>query len=413
MTSSSESRRTRSANGRSSIFHGSDGRWHGMVSMGTGPDGRPVRRHVKGPTKAVVTSKVRQLEKAREEGTGPTMSSRITLAAYLEDWINTRVALQQVRPKTVEGYRTDLRRIAATIGQVRLDKLSPINIEYLWSAMVADRVLASVQHAKRTLDAALSDAVDKGLIPRNPVRLAATPRYSPSAIQPYSLEEMAALLDAARGKRNAVRWTLALALGLRRGEVLGLRWSDIDLDAGTLTVRRQLQRIPWEHGCSDPSACGRAVDCPSRFGGGLRVSEPKSVAGNRTLAMPTSLTAELCEHRAAQAAERSAAPAWADGDWVLCDAVGRPLDPRNDVRSFKKLCRLAGVPERRLHDLRHSAATALLLADVDLATAGAMLGHSRVDMTARYTHVLADRKRVAADRMEGVLFGRPDPAPEL
>jgi len=85
--------------------------------------------------------------------------------------------------------------------------------------------------------------------------------------------------------------------------------------------------------------------------------------------------------------------------------LGLPVDPRNDVRAFTRLCRAAGVPERRLHDLRHSAATALLLADVDLATAGAMLGHSRVDMTRRYTHVLADRKRVAADRMSDVLFG--------
>jgi integrase len=272
--------------------------------------------------------------------------------------------------------------------------------------MVADGVLASVQHCKRTLDAALSDAVDQGLIGRNPVSLATTPRYSPRLIQPYSLDQMAALLSAACGSRNAVRWTLALALGLRRGEALGLSWSDIDVDAGTLTVRRQLQRVPWEHGCADPAACGRAPSCPHRFGGGLRSSEPKSDAGQRTLAMPDPLIVELRAHRAAQAAERLAAPVWADGDWVLTNEIGQPLDPRTDGRVFKALCRKAGVPERRLHDLRHSAATALLLADVDLATAGQVLGHSRVEMTARYSHVLADRKRVAANRMAGVLFGR-------
>ncbi len=127
--------------------------------------------------------------------------------------------------------------------------------------------------------------------------------------------------------------------------------------------------------------------------------------------MPHPLTAELRAHRVAQAAERLAAPAWAEGDWVLATELGLPIDPRNDVRTFKRLCRAAGVPERRLHDLRHSAATALLLADVDLATAGAMLGHSRVDMTRRYTHVLADRKRVAADRMSDVLFGPQTDAP--
>jgi integrase len=124
--------------------------------------------------------------------------------------------------------------------------------------------------------------------------------------------------------------------------------------------------------------------------------------------MPHLLTAELRAHRVAQAAKRLAAPAWADGDWVLATELGLPIDPRNDVRAFKQLCRAAEVPERRLHDLRHSAATALLLADLDLATA--MLGHSRVDMTCRSTHVLADRKRVAADRMSDVLFGPPNDA---
>jgi integrase len=121
--------------------------------------------------------------------------------------------------------------------------------------------------------------------------------------------------------------------------------------------------------------------------------------------MPDPLTTELRAHWTAQAAERLAAPVWVDGDWVIATEIGQPIDPRNDVRNFKRLCRAAGVPERRLHDLRHSAATALLIADVDLATAGAMLGHSRVDMTRRYTHVLADRQRVAADRMSDVLFG--------
>jgi len=127
------------------------------------------------------------------------------------------------------------------------------------------------------------------------------------------------------------------------------------------------------------------------------------------MAMPTSLTAELVAHREAQTAEREAAPAWAEGNWELTNQVGQPLDPRNHVRTFKALCRAAGVPERRLHDLRHSAATALLLADVDLHTAGQLLGHSRVEMTARYSHVLADRKRIAGDRMEIALFGRTAP----
>ncbi len=351
-TRQSGPRRTRAANGRSSIYLGGDGRWHGMVSMGTGPDGRPVRKHVTANTQTAVARKVRDLEKARAEGARPTINSRIALTQYLEQWIAKKVKLGTVRPKTVEGYRTDLRRVNATIGHIRLVKLHSRNIEHLWEVMVSEGVLASVQHCKRTLDAALSEAVAYGLIARNPVSAAVTPRYQSSEIQPYTLDEMATLLAAARGTRNAVRWTLALALGLRRGEALGLKWEDIDLDSGTLAVRRQLQRVPWEHGCQDPAACSSSAACPQRFGGGLRTSEPKSDAGRRTIAMPESLTAELRAHRRTQASQRLAAPLWADQDWVLTNQIGQPVDPRNDVRAFKTLCQKAGVPERRLHDLR-------------------------------------------------------------
>jgi integrase len=198
-----------------------------------------VRKHVTAPTQAGVTRKVKSLEKLRAEGGVASLSARVSLGAYLRDWIDLPVNLGRVRPKTVEGYRTDLRRIEATIGHNRIDRLSIQNIEYLWSTMVTEGVLASVQHCRRTLDAALSDAVAQGLILRNPVRLATTPRYSPSEIQPYTLDAMAALLDAASGTRNAVRWTLALALGLRRGEALGLQWADVDLDAGTRRQRRR------------------------------------------------------------------------------------------------------------------------------------------------------------------------------
>ncbi|MGH9103446.1 MAG: tyrosine-type recombinase/integrase, partial [Acidimicrobiales bacterium] len=136
------------------------------------------------------------------------------------------------------------------------------------------------------------------------------PAYCPSEIEPYSPEQAAALLGAAVGERNAVRWTLAVALGLRRGEVLGLQWPDVDLDARTVTVRRQLQRVPWEHGCKAPEACGPAHQCPQRHGGGLRTSEPKSAAGRRVIAMPEALVVELRAHRTAQSAQRMAAPAW-------------------------------------------------------------------------------------------------------
>lgn len=187
-----------------------------------------------------------------------------------------------------------------------------------------------------------------------------------------------------------------------------------------MTIRRQLQRPSWQHGCDDPAHClkrarlpaKRGADCPKRWGGGLHTSEPKSDAGRRTLALPDTLAVELRAHQVAQKAERLASEIWESGPhggWVFAAPTGGLTDPRADAAAFKALCARAGVPPKRLHDLRHSAATMMLASDFDLRTAGQMLGHSQVTLTARYSHILADRRSVVAARIEAALFGsRPD-----
>jgi integrase len=357
-----------------------------------------------------VAAKVKGLEHQR--GTGAvTSSGRVTVGAYLAEWIARKERMSSVRPLTLSGYRTDERHMAAAIGRVRLDRLVPANVEHLWSSML-DRGL-SVAHCRRTLNA----AVKRGVMARNPVRVAETPHQREAEIEPYTIEEMGSLLRAARGSRNSTRWTMAMALGLRQGEVLGLCWDDVVLPAGegseaTVTVRRQLQRLSWQHGCSDPERCvnragthaKRAADCPQRWGGGLRVSEPKSAAGRRTLTLPATLAAELRVHQAAQKVERLASEVWEPGScsgWVFANPVGGPTDPRADARYFKALCAKAGVPPKRLHDLRRLAATMMLASDLDLRTPG----HSQLALTARYSHVFADRRSVAAAPIDQALFG--------
>ncbi|MGH9107290.1 MAG: tyrosine-type recombinase/integrase [Acidimicrobiales bacterium] len=369
-----------------------------------------------------MTRKVRELERQRDAGT-VAVTSRVTLATWLNRWVARRETLGTVRPRTIKGYRDDQRHIDEVIGSVSLAKLAPEHVERLWAVMVAMDL--SVAHCRRTLMACLNDATARGLLVRNPIKLADRPRPRPVAIDPYTVEEMCALLEAAVGQRNGTRWTIALALGMRQGEVLGLCWDDIDLQVGTVRVARQLQRLSWRHGCDDPSTCTyigrsgtgqaskRGADCPNRWGGGLDVSEPKSEAGRRVLVLPPSVVMELKAHRRAQAAERLSSEVWTvgpRGGWVFANETGGALDPRADARAFKSLCVNAGVPTRRLHDLRHSAATMMLENELDLRTAGAVLGHSQVSHTARYSHVLADRKLVAADRIEKALFSRKSTA---
>jgi integrase len=385
--------------------------------MGRGPDGKEDRRHVTGRTQSDVARKVKALEKQREAGT-VVVTGGTTVAAYLAGWIARKEKMRAVRERTVLGYRTDEKHVVAAIGKVRVDRLGPANIEHLWGYML-DRDLR-VAHCRRTLNAALNDAVRRGLLVRNPIKVADTPRDETTEIDPYDTAQMIALLAASIGERNGTRWAVGM-LGLRQGEVLGLRWNDLDIPSntdtkGVLIVRQQLRRAAWRHGCSDPGRCltkagtptKRGADCPQRWGGGLKLSAPKSTAARRTLTLPIGVTDELRSHRKAQLAERMASEVWEqgpDGGWVFPNEIGGPTDPNRDGRDFKALCLKAGVPPRRLHDLRHSAATMMLESDLDLKTVGQVLGHSQIALTARYSHILEDRKSVAADRIDVALFG--------
>ncbi len=179
---------------------------------------------------------------------------------------------------------------------------------------------------------------------------------------------------------------MALALGLRQGEALGLAWDDLDLDGGTLTVRRALQR---------------------QLGRGLVLVEPKSRAGHRPISLPPQLIDALRTHRAEQAAERlRAGNVWEDHGLVFAQPNGRPVDPRADHRAWKNLLAAADVPDARLHDARHTAATLLLSQGVPARVAMEIFGHSQISLTLQtYSHVTAELHRDAADKVGEALWG--------
>jgi integrase len=193
------------------------------------------------------------------------------------------------------------------------------------------------------------------------------------------------VLSAAQGRRNGARWAVALGVGLRQSEALALRWSDVDLDAGTLTVCRTLHRVT---------------------GQGLVFAEPKSERSRRRIALPRPLVDLLRAHRAAQLAERlRAGNRWEDGDLVFAQANGRPLDKRADWQAWRDLLAAACVRQVRLHDARHSAATTLLALGVPVRVVADMLGHSQTRVTEdTYQHVLPALAQDAADRMGVALW---------
>ncbi|MEU7807894.1 site-specific integrase [Micromonospora chalcea] len=386
----------RRANGRSSIFKGSDGRWHGYVTMGVKDNGRTDRRHVQAGTEKAVTAKVQELERKRDSGNVTGAGKPPSLGEWLTYWLDN-VAERKVRPSTLQGYRSKVtKHLVPGLGEHRLDRLQPEHVEKFYRKCGAEGMApATVLQLHRILSRSLKVAHQRGRVARNVCALVDSPSVDREEVQPLTAADARAILVAAADVRNGARWSVALALGLRQGEALGLLWEFVDLDAGLIRVRWQLQRLT---------------------GHGLVLVEPKSRASRRTVAVPPQLVDALRRHRAAQDAERElAGELWDDQvstldgkqqrGLVFAQPNGRPIDPRADWAAWKQLCRAAGVREARLHDARHTAASVLLAQGVPARVVMELLGHSQIGLTlGTYSHVAPELSRAAAEGIGGALW---------
>lgn len=314
------------------------------------------------------------------------------------------IAAPAVRPTTLASYRFAVNKhLIPGVGGHRLDKLEPEHLEKTYSRMLeAGRQPATAHQAHRTVRTALNEAVRRGHLRRNPGLLAKPPRLAEVEVEPLTLAEVRRLLATAATHRNSARW--AIALGLRQGEALGLKWADVDLDAGRLAVRRSRQRPHWVHGCAEP--CGRrAGSCPQRRNEHPDAAETKSRAGRRVIGLPRPLVELLRAHRVEQDQEREeAGQLWADGGWLFASPTGSTLHPRTDNKHWKQLLGEAGVRDVRLHDARHTAATVLLLLGVPERAVMSIMGWSHTSMAARYQHVTEVIRSDVADRVGELIW---------
>ena len=234
------------------------------------------------------------------------------------------------------------------------------------------------------LSCALWVASQRGKVARNVATMVDPPTVKrPATALPLSAEEAEQILATARAHRNAARWTVALAVGLRQSAALGLRWSEVDLDKGTLAVRRGLHRVARQ---------------------GLVHEEPKADRSRRTLALPQQLVGALRAHWIAQREERSTAgQLWQDNDLVVAQVNGRPIERKSDWHAWKRLLADGGVRDVRLHDGRHTAATLLLSEGVHPRVVMEVLGHSQMGTTTdTYSHVMPALGEGAAGRAGAV-----------
>nr|CAA9313301.1 MAG: Phage integrase [uncultured Nocardioidaceae bacterium] len=375
----------RRSNGDGGVYRrASDGRW--VASLDLDPDGGPTRRRKVpyGATRREVVAKLREAQQRLADGAS-VEDSRILVGPFLTRWSVEGLGAANIKATTQENYAGIARtHLVPTLGHLRLDRLAPSDVDRLLAGK-RQRGLSdsTVRLIYTVLRRALDHAARDGLVRRNVAAAVSRPTVAHRDAAVLSPAQAQTLLEAARGQRLCALYAVAMAAGLRRGEALALRWSDVDLHAATLRVSRTL----------------------SRTAAGLTFTEPKPARSRRTIPLPASLVDELRAHRTRQLAERLAAGSlWRDHDLVFPSLTGTPLDPRNALRAFTATAERAGLAGIGLHTLRHTCASLLLAQGVHPRIVMETLGHSGISITMdTYSHVMPPQQREAADRMEGAL----------
>ncbi len=367
-----------------SIYQRQDGRWEGAVHLGY-RDGRRDRRFAIGHTRKEVADKLAVLLKARDEQR-PIPNQRDKLGPFLRHWLDD-TARPTLRASTYSSYDDILRlHLIPGLGRIALAKLSPGDVQQFLNAKLESGLSPRrVQYLHAVLRRALGMAERWGLVSRNVAKLVDPPRVPRHEIEPLTPEQARRLIDAAAEDRLRALWVTALATGLRQGELLALRWEDIDFDARRLRVRHTLARV----------------------NGKLELLEPKTDRSRRSVALPEVVITALRAHRTRQRMDRLVAGSrWQDTGHLFATTIGTPIEAARVTRSFGLALERAGLPHIRFHDLRHAAATFLLGQGFTLEDVKNLLGHSSIVLTSNtYGHVLEQRQQQVARGMDAVLRG--------
>jgi integrase len=369
--------KTRGA-GEGSVFQRGDGKWTATITVGYSETGKRLRKTVYGETKREVTEKLTRLQGQKLDGT-LLATSRLTVADFLQRWLDAIKC--SVRPTTHASYDNNVRlHINPRIGGIRLLTLSPAQVQSVYGKMAEAGLSPRMQQLIHTiLRRALAQGMKWGLLARNVCDAVERPRVPKFEFRALTPEEVGKLLEAAKGRRLEAIFTLAVATGLRVGELLGLQWDDIDLDAGLLSVRRTMNEL---HG--------------KPF-----FNEPKTSKSRRQVILPRIAVDALHDHRKRMLAEGNAA-----GPLVFCAQHGGPvLRWTLRHRYWLPVLKKAKLPEQtRFHDLRHTAATLLLTEGTHPKVVQEMLGHSTITLTLdTYSHVVPTMQADAAGKMDRLL----------
>jgi integrase len=370
-------------NGEGSVYQTKNGLWRGSYWVPTAAGLK--RRYVSGKTRQECSKKLTKAMADRDGGLVFDAGS-LTVGDHVTRWLEDS-ARGTVRVSTFERYEQIARlHVVPALGMIKLKSLTPAHLRNLYRERLdAGSAPASIHKMHTLLHKSLAQAVNDGLIPRNVADNLKLPRIDREEIDPLTAEEANRLIEAAAGDRLEAIYTIAIHTGLRQGELLSLRWEDLDLEAGALRVRRTLTRTK----------------------GTYSMGEPKTKKSRRTVRLTTGAVAALRGHLERQLEEMDRLGSlYQPGGLVFASEAGGIINPSNlRNRSFTRLLRRAGLPpDTRFHDLRHTCATLLLSRNVNPKVVSEMLGHATIAITLdTYSHVLPDMQEKAAIALEEAL----------
>jgi len=357
-----------------------DGRWECRISL---PDGR--RKSFYAETQKEAIAKANKWNRDRELGLDADSAKR-TVKQFLSEWIEN-TAKQRVRPSTYASYKSHItQHLIPVLGRTRLRNLSVPQVNAMLSALVASGMNPTTANLIRaTLRTSLTSAVKWGLVTQNVAGLSDARRMRRERIKPLTIEQARALLVFTRDDRIGMLIHVAIHSGMRQGELLALRWEDVDLDAGELHVRHTLTKVA----------------------GKLTLTDPKTEQSQRSIRLTTTAVGALrTQLERVHDLERGAAHRWQENDLVFPSTIGTYLNNSNVTHRFQELLEAAGLPRQRFHDLRHCTASILLAEGMDLFTVKEVLGHSQISLTANtYGHLTRKLADEAAMRMDRAFMG--------
>ncbi|MBF6446628.1 site-specific integrase [Nocardia elegans] len=373
----------RRTNGEGTLYQRKDGRWEGAVHLGT-VNGKTRRLRVYGRTRAEAHTKLTQAIDEARRGILPG-DRAWKVGEYLDFWLEH----EKRRALTVKRHESAVRlHIKPGLGQHYLNRLTVRTVQTFLDNLHADgRSIPTLHQTRKVLSAALTYAMRQEVITSNVARLVELPRHRAKEAAHWTPDETVQFLDAARDNPLYPAFVLLTLYGLRAGEVVGIRWCDVDFDHGVLRVRQQVQRIDGE----------------------LRQVELKTESSRRDEPLLATARDALLQHRARQTAVRdTAGESWQgagdENELVFTTNTGRPLESHNLARSFMRICKRLDLPRITLHGLRHSNATTQKRLDVHSRDIQAILGHGDVRTTGIYEHVDLASKRDALSKVEDRLF---------